>query len=98
MILVLKAPVLIALLSYLPVLLLAAHFLVAVSASTSSPAPTGSKATQGRREMAIAWLPYQMVLAYAALRATAAPDARPTDWEKTRTWAPTATAAEPAGA
>jgi cellulose synthase/poly-beta-1,6-N-acetylglucosamine synthase-like glycosyltransferase len=80
-----KAPVLIALLSYLPVLLLAAHFVTAVVGLyefTEAHRLRASWVTVVK--MAVAWVPYQFVLSYAALRALRRQIRGIDDWEKTQ--------------
>ncbi|MEU8824459.1 glycosyltransferase [Streptomyces sp. NPDC048636] len=85
MILILKVPVLIALFSYLPVLLLAAHFLVQVVGLYEFTGAHGLEASpKAVVRMAIAWFPFQMVLAYAALRAMRREMLGRHDWEKTQ--------------
>ncbi|MGY0060361.1 glycosyltransferase [Streptomyces sp. LZ34] len=85
MILVLKVPVLIALFSYLPVLLLCAHFLVAAVGLYEFTGAHGLEATPGTVvKMAISWFPFQMVLAYAAVRAMRRELLGRHDWEKTQ--------------
>jgi cellulose synthase/poly-beta-1,6-N-acetylglucosamine synthase-like glycosyltransferase len=81
---VLQAPVPVALLSWLPVLLIAAHFLTSVvglyefTAAHRLPASRRIVLT-----MALTWVPYQMVLAYAALRALRRHLMGIGNWEKT---------------
>ncbi|GAA2346648.1 glycosyltransferase [Streptomyces cuspidosporus] len=85
MILILKVPVLIALFSYLPVLLLCAHFLVAVVGLYEFTDAHGLEATPATVvKMAVAWFPFQMVLAYAAVRAMRRELLGRHDWEKTQ--------------
>lgn len=85
MIIVLKVPVLIALVSYLPVLLLAAHFLTQVVGLYEFTEAHGLEASPGAViRMAIAWFPFQMVLAYAAVRAMRRQLLGRHDWEKTQ--------------
>jgi cellulose synthase/poly-beta-1,6-N-acetylglucosamine synthase-like glycosyltransferase len=85
MILVLKVPLLIALVSYLPVLLLTAHFLVAVVGLYEFTEAHGLEASpRAVIRMAIAWYPYQIVLAYAAVRAMRRQMLGRNDWEKTQ--------------
>ncbi|MBL1114761.1 glycosyltransferase [Streptomyces sp. 110] len=85
MILILKVPVLIALCSYLPVLLLAAHFLVQAVGLYEFTGAHGLEASpKAIARMAIAWFPFQMVLAYAALRAMRREMLGRHDWEKTQ--------------
>src|SRR5262249_15598028 len=66
---VLRAPVPVALLSWLPVLLLAAHFVTAVVGLYEFTEAHQLKASPRTvLTMALTWLPYQLVLAYAAAR------------------------------
>jgi cellulose synthase/poly-beta-1,6-N-acetylglucosamine synthase-like glycosyltransferase len=81
---VLRVPVSIALLSWLPVLLLAAHFVTQVIGLYEFTEAHGLRATPRTVvTMAVGWMPYQMVLAYAALRALKRQLAGVGDWEKT---------------
>jgi glycosyltransferase XagB len=81
---VLRAPVPVALLSWLPVLLIAAHFLTAVLGLYEFTGAHGLKASPGRvLTMALTWLPYQLVLAYAAVRALRRQMLGIGNWEKT---------------
>jgi glycosyltransferase XagB len=81
---VLRAPVPVAMLSWLPVLLLAAHFLTAVLGLYEFTGEHGLKASPGRvLVMALTWLPYQLVLMYAALRALRRQLRGIGNWEKT---------------
>ena len=81
---VLQAPVPAALLSWLPVLLIAAHFLTAVVGLYEFTAEHGLKASPRTVFiMALTWLPYQVVLAYAALRARRRQRMGIGNWEKT---------------
>lgn len=84
MILVLKVPTLIALISYLPVLMLLAHYLTAVVGLYEFAGAHGLAATpKAVLRMAVAWYPYQLVLAYAAMRAMRRQLIGRHDWEKT---------------
>ena len=81
---VLRAPVPIALLSWLPVLLIVAHFLTAVVGLYEFTEAHGLRASPGRVvTMVLTWLPYQLVLAYAAVRALRRHLAGVGNWEKT---------------
>jgi cellulose synthase/poly-beta-1,6-N-acetylglucosamine synthase-like glycosyltransferase len=81
---VLRAPVITAMLSWLPVLLIAAHFMVSVVGLYEFTDEHGLKASPSRvLIMALTWLPYQMVLAYSALRALRRQLKGVGDWEKT---------------
>ena len=80
----LKTPVQVALISYLPVVMLIAHFLVSVVGLREFAAAHGLKVTRadvGR--LALAWFPYQLVLAYAAGRAVVRQARGINNWEKT---------------
>ena len=80
----LRAPVPVALLSWLPVLLLAAHFVTAVIGLYEFTEQHGLKASPGRvLGMALTWVPYQLVLSYAAIRALRRHLTGVGDWEKT---------------
>ena len=79
-----KAPVGVALVSYLPVVLLAAHFLLHVIGLYEFTEAHGLKASPGMvLRLAVAWFPYQLVLAYAALRAVRRQARGVNNWEKT---------------
>ena len=79
-----KAPVPLALVSYLPVLLLAAHFMINVLGLYEFAAAHGLPASPVMvLKMAVAWFPYQWVLAYAALRAFNRQVRGVSNWEKT---------------
>jgi cellulose synthase/poly-beta-1,6-N-acetylglucosamine synthase-like glycosyltransferase len=81
---VLQAPVGVALLSWLPVLLLAAHFIAAVVGLYEFTGAHGLKASPVRVVvMALTWVPYQLVLAYAAIRALRRQWQGVGNWEKT---------------
>jgi cellulose synthase/poly-beta-1,6-N-acetylglucosamine synthase-like glycosyltransferase len=85
MVFVLQAPVLVAMVSFMPVLLLFAHFLTAVIGLYEFTEAHQLKATPGTVvKMAFTWLPYQMVLSYAALRAVRRQLAGRGEWEKTQ--------------
>jgi cellulose synthase/poly-beta-1,6-N-acetylglucosamine synthase-like glycosyltransferase len=80
----LHAPVLLALVSYLPVLLLVAHFIMQVAGFYEFTDIHGLEARPGMVvNMAIAWFPYQLVLAYAAARAFSREVRGVRNWEKT---------------
>ena len=84
MMLFLHAPVGVALLSFLPVLLLAAHFLTAVVGLHEFTEAHGMKPSPALAlKMALTWIPYQFVMAYASLRALRRQLAGRGDWEKT---------------
>lgn len=81
---VLRAPVPVALLSWLPVLLIVAHFLTAVVGLYEFTEAHGLRASPGRVvTMVLTWIPYQLVLAYAAVRALRRQLAGVGNWEKT---------------
>jgi cellulose synthase/poly-beta-1,6-N-acetylglucosamine synthase-like glycosyltransferase len=83
--LVLKAPVLLVLLSFLPVLAMAAHFLTSVVGLYEFTDAHGLKAHRTTVvKMALTWFPYQFVLGYAAVRALRRHLAGVGDWEKTQ--------------
>jgi glycosyltransferase XagB len=80
-----KAPVLFAMISFLPVLMLLAHFLISVVGLyeftrvydlTVSPRDV--------IRMAIAWIPFQLVISYSALRALGRQMRGVNNWEKTQ--------------
>src|SRR5215472_14512223 len=80
-----KAPVLVALISYLPVFLLASHFMTAAVGLREFADAHGLKASWGvTLGMALAWFPYQLLLAFAALRAVGRLAVGINNWEKTR--------------
>jgi cellulose synthase/poly-beta-1,6-N-acetylglucosamine synthase-like glycosyltransferase len=80
----LRAPVLIALVSYLPVLLLTAHFILQVVGLYEFTEVHELEATPAMVvKMAVAWFPYQLALAYAATRAFAREVRGVRNWEKT---------------
>ena len=81
---VLSVPVPVAMLSWLPVLLLGAHFVMSVVGLFEFTAAHGLKAGPGTvLKMALTWFPYQMVLSYAAGRALYRQLKGATNWEKT---------------
>jgi cellulose synthase/poly-beta-1,6-N-acetylglucosamine synthase-like glycosyltransferase len=85
MILIIKVPVLIAMVSYMPVLLLMAHFLTqAVGLYEFTEAHGLEASPRNLLRMAIAWFPFQIVLAYAAARAMRRQLLGRHDWEKTQ--------------
>ncbi|GAA4988308.1 glycosyltransferase [Actinopolymorpha pittospori] len=84
MMVVLHAPVTVALVSFLPVLLLIAHFLTAVVGLHEFTEAHGMKPSPGIAvKMAFTWVPYQLVMAYAAIRALRRQMAGQRNWEKT---------------
>ena len=81
----LKVPVLVALISWLPVFMLVASFLISVIGLYEFTGAHGLKASPGAViRMAIAWFPYQLVLGYAALRAARRQMRGISNWEKTQ--------------
>ena len=80
-----KMPVLVALISYLPVLALLANLLSSEIGLYEFTRAHGLKASpmDGLR-LAVAWTPYQVVLAYAALRAVRRQMRGINTWEKTQ--------------
>ena len=80
----LKVPVQVALISYLPVVMLIAHFLVSVVGLREFTAAHGLKLPGAELvRLALAWFPYQIVLAYAAGRAVMRQARGISNWEKT---------------
>jgi cellulose synthase/poly-beta-1,6-N-acetylglucosamine synthase-like glycosyltransferase len=80
-----KAPVIVALISYIPVLLLIAHFMTSVVGLYEFTDAHGLKPSMGTViQMAFAWFPYQLVLSYAALRAVRRQIMGVSNWEKTQ--------------
>jgi cellulose synthase/poly-beta-1,6-N-acetylglucosamine synthase-like glycosyltransferase len=80
-----KAPVVVALISYLPVFLLASHFLTAAVGLREFTEAHGLKASWSTTViMALAWFPYQLVLAYASMRAVGRLAFGKNNWEKTK--------------
>lgn len=84
MVLTVKAPVGLALVSYLPVLLLVAHFMIQVIGLYEFTEAHGLEASPRMVvQMAVAWFPYQLVLSYAAVRALGRHLRGVSNWEKT---------------
>jgi hypothetical protein len=80
----LHGPVLLTLLAWLPVLLLAAHFLTAVAGLYEFTGEHGLKASPRTViVMALTWIPYQLVLVYSAARALRRHLTGVRNWEKT---------------
>jgi cellulose synthase/poly-beta-1,6-N-acetylglucosamine synthase-like glycosyltransferase len=80
-----KAPVLVALISFLPVMMLLAYFLVCTVGLYEFTSAYGMKASPAVViGMLIAWIPYQLVIAYASLRAVGRQMRGVSNWEKTR--------------
>lgn len=85
MMLVFKTPVLVALISYLPVAMLLAHYLTSVVGLYEFTDAHGLKASPTAvLHMAIAWFPYQLLISYASLRAVRRQMKGLSDWEKTQ--------------
>lgn len=85
MFLVVDTPVEVALVSYLPVLMLVAHFMTSMVGLYEFTDAHGLPANWRMvLKLALAWYPYQLVLSYAAVRAVRRQMAHQTDWEKTR--------------
>ena len=85
MIFLLKVPVLVGLISWLPVLMLAAHFVTQTVGLYEFTDAHGLKATpRAVLRMALAWYPYQLVLSYAAIRALRRQLTGQNNWEKTQ--------------
>ncbi|MET7418365.1 glycosyltransferase [Dactylosporangium sp. NPDC005555] len=94
---VLTVPVPVAMMSWLPVLMLGAHFVMSVVGLYEFTGAHGLKATPGTVvKMAITWFPYQMVLSYAAARALWRQVKGERNWEKTAHVGAHRTAAETA--
>ncbi|REF37560.1 glycosyltransferase [Thermasporomyces composti] len=84
MMVALHAPVGVALFSLLPVLLLIAHLVTAIVGLREFTEAHGLTYSSGTViKMILTWLPYQMVLAYAAVRAVRRQLAGQGNWEKT---------------
>jgi len=80
-----RAPVVVAMLLFLPLYLLAAHFSLAACGLYDFAEAHGLKPQWTTVvTMALGYLPYQWVLAYAALRATARQFRGINNWEKTK--------------
>lgn len=80
-----KAPILIALVSYLPVLMLTANLVMSVVGLYEFTSAHGLKATpMATVRLTLAYLPYQLVLAYAAWRAVGRQMRGISNWEKTK--------------
>jgi glycosyltransferase XagB len=79
-----RAPVLVALISFLPVVLLAAHFMLHVVGLYEFADAHGLDASPSMvLNMAVAWFPYQLILAFAAVRALNRQLRGVNNWEKT---------------
>ena len=85
MMLAFKTPVLVALISYLPVAMLLAHFLTSVLGLYEFTDAHGLQASpKAVVHMAIVWFPYQLLVSYAALRAVRRQMKGVSNWEKTQ--------------
>jgi cellulose synthase/poly-beta-1,6-N-acetylglucosamine synthase-like glycosyltransferase len=83
--LALKAPVLAAIITFLPVLMLFGHLLLSVIGLYEFAAAHGLKPSRDNViQLIIAYLPYQLVLSYAALRAVVRQMRGIRNWEKTQ--------------
>src|SRR5215469_13419262 len=81
----LKAPEQVALITFLPVLMILAFFLIYVIGLQEFTKAHGLQASpRSVLLLAVGWLPYQLMLSYAALRAVAREARGATDWEKTQ--------------
>jgi cellulose synthase/poly-beta-1,6-N-acetylglucosamine synthase-like glycosyltransferase len=81
----LKTPEQVALITFLPVLMILAFFLIYIIGLLEFTRAHGLQATpRSVLRMAVGWLPYQLMLSYAALRAVAREGRGATDWEKTQ--------------
>jgi cellulose synthase/poly-beta-1,6-N-acetylglucosamine synthase-like glycosyltransferase len=81
----LKTPEQVALITFLPVVLIIAFFLIYIVGLQEFTKAHGLQATPGSvLRLAVAWLPYQLMLSYAALRAVAREARGETGWEKTQ--------------
>jgi len=81
----LKTPEQVALITFLPVLMILAFFLIYVIGLQEFTRAHGLQASpRSVVRMALGWLPYQLMLSYAALRAVARERSGATDWEKTQ--------------
>jgi glycosyltransferase XagB len=80
-----KTPVLVAIITCLPVLMLLAHLLTSIIGLHEFTEAHGLHASRGAvLRMALAWVPYQLVLAYAAFRAVSRQLRGISNWEKTQ--------------
>lgn len=85
MMLAFKTPVLVALISYLPVAMLLAHLLTSVVGLYEFTGAHGLEASPKEVvRLALAWFPYQLLVSYAALRAVRRQLKGAHDWEKTQ--------------
>ena len=85
MMLSVKPPVLVALVSFLPVLTLFGHFLISAAGLYEFASAHDRKASPGViLQMAIGWLPYQLLISYACMRAVQRQLRGISNWEKTQ--------------
>jgi glycosyltransferase XagB len=85
MMLAFKAPVLVALISYLPVAMLLAHYLTgAVGLYEFTDAHGLDASLKEVLHLALTWFPYQLLVSYAALRAVRRQLQGASNWEKTQ--------------
>jgi cellulose synthase/poly-beta-1,6-N-acetylglucosamine synthase-like glycosyltransferase len=85
MMLLINTPIQVALVTYLPVVMLAAHFVMSVAGLYEFTEAHGLPANWRMViKLAIAYYPYQLLLSYAAVRAFHRQLSRKTDWEKTQ--------------
>jgi len=83
--LALKTPVLVALISFLPVFMILAYFLICVVGLHEFTNAHGLEwSPSSAFRLAAALMPYQLLLSYAALRAVARQARGVSDWEKTK--------------
>jgi len=81
----LKAPEQIALITFVPVLMILTFFLIYVIGLQEFTRAHGLQASPRTvLRLAVGWLPYQLMLSYAALRAVAREARGASDWEKTQ--------------
>lgn len=81
----LKAPEQIALITFVPVLMILTFFLIYVIGLQEFTKAHGLQASSRTvLRLAVGWLPYQLMLSYAALRAVAREARGASDWEKTQ--------------
>jgi glycosyltransferase XagB len=80
-----KTPVWIAIITYLPVLMLLAHLLTSIVGLQEFARAHNLKVTgDDIFRLVLAWIPYQLVLAYASFRAVGRQFRGITNWEKTQ--------------
>ena len=80
-----KTPVWIAIITYLPVLMLLGHLLTSIVGLQEFAKAHGLETSgDDTFHLALAWIPYQLVLAYASFRAVGRQARGITNWEKTQ--------------